>query len=48
MTVGDLIDYLTQFPPETKVVLLSDDAPSGDTGYIVLEVLDYSPTPTGP
>lgn len=30
MTVNDLIDYLQQFPPESKIVLTEDQAGDND------------------
>jgi hypothetical protein len=43
MTISDLIDYLQQFPPDTRVVLDDDDDTlhNADVPFIELAYLDY-------
>jgi hypothetical protein len=44
MTVADLIDYLQQFPPETKVFLSEEDVEQ-PCEFILLDALDYTDNP---
>lgn len=41
MTCTDLIDYLQQFPPTTRVVLSDLHHEQPDVDFIELEYLDY-------
>ena len=41
MTIADLIDYLAQFPPQTRVRLCADDGADNED-FVALDVLDYS------